>query len=242
MPFTETQLNVGRIQRFCLHDGPGIRSTVFLQGCGLHCWWCQNADLRPSDAAAARQVDAAALAEELLRDERYWRSSGGGVTLSGGEPLCQPEGCAALLAALGCRNVHRCVDTAGDAPAEALEMLVPHTDLWLFDLKTGSAAAYHDAAGGDLGRVLENLGSLVASAGVDLRLRIPLVAGFNTDDASLHALGECIRKSGGGRLVELVPGHDIRAEGRRSVAVTREECARAQEALLPYASAVEVCW
>ena len=80
---------VTNIQRMCFHDGPGIRTTVFLKGCSIHCPWCSNPENIDFKSPYGRKYDAGELANELLKDEHFWKESGGGVTFSGGEPFLQ---------------------------------------------------------------------------------------------------------------------------------------------------------
>jgi pyruvate formate lyase activating enzyme len=235
-------LRVADVQRFCLRDGPGIRTIVFLQGCGLRCWWCHNPHMRAESSDEARDVDTSSLAEELMRDERYWRRSGGGVTLSGGEPLCQPGGCAALLAELGKTNVHRCVETAGAVSWPVFEELIPLVDLWFFDFKTADRAAFRENTGGELDLVRSNLRELTGRVADRVTIRVPLIKGFNADPDALETMGREMGELAGGSGIQILPGHDLHVDSERSVAVSRDECEEARRILAKRASNVEVCW
>ncbi|MDA3960336.1 MAG: radical SAM protein [Planctomycetota bacterium] len=198
-----TTLRINRIQRCCFHDGPGIRTTVFMQGCALRCWWCHNPEAQVAGGGAERAPDD--LAQELLRDRRFWDRSGGGVTLSGGDPLLQAAGAAQLLARLGAAGVHRCVETAGMVPVAAVEALLDVVDLWLFDYKHADPADLRAATGADRGHIEANL-TRVLESGADLRIRVPVIAGFNDTPAAWEAHAQRV-----GRFqapVELLPGHD----------------------------------
>lgn len=203
------RLKVQRIQRFCLHDGPGIRTTVFAQGCTLRCWWCHNPETRTMDApeAAERSIDD--LAAELERDRRFFIASGGGVTVSGGEPLAQPRAVAGLLDELGRRGIHRTVDTAGHVPREAVMIVAPRTDLWLWDIKHTDAGVFREAAGGDVDRPLDNLRWLLAHCETPVRVRVPVIAGFNDNDASLAGIARRIASLPRPVEVDVLRGHDV---------------------------------
>jgi len=238
----EISVDVNRVQRFCLHDGPGIRTTVFLQGCSLHCWWCHNPDLQEASPSGASRTGVQALVETLKRDERYWTSSGGGVTLSGGEPLHEVDGCRALLCEFGRHGIHRCVDTSGAAPAETFLKAAPHVDLWLFDLKTVDPKAFQEATGGDLGDVMLNFHRIVARGDRNLWVRIPLIHEFNTDEACLKAIGKELKGIPPEVRVQVLPGHDLGTSKGRSARVSRIQCDEARRILSGYVSDVEVCW
>lgn len=222
-----------QLQRFCVHDGPGIRTTFFFKGCPLRCLWCHNPEsqacaaqllhdpekctacghcgrLCPHGATPGGALERAAcracgacvdecladaravagrtysLTEALhlaRRDELCYASSGGGVTLSGGEPLAQPE--AALALARACRQAGLtvAVDTCGHVPFERLEAIAPYTQLFLYDLKHPEAAAHRRLTGVANDLILANL-SRLAATGAAIALRLPLLAGVN--DAPEH--------------------------------------------------------
>ncbi|MDR0403073.1 MAG: radical SAM protein, partial [Treponema sp.] len=164
MPNTEKRGLIFNIQKFSIHDGPGIRTTVFFQGCPLRCAWCSNpesqttesrrfragTERRPTPPEAgqpepgrreaglikeARPYTVRELVAICLEDEVFYAESGGGVTLSGGEVLAQAEFAETLLETLGENGVHRAVETSGFAPAELFGRIAARTDLVLFDIK-----------------------------------------------------------------------------------------------------------
>ena len=174
----------------------------------MHCWWCQNPETRPEESEQAREMDVAELSRELERDERYWRASGGGVTLSGGEPLLQAEGVAALLEELGSRGHHRVIDTSGAVEPEAVRMVLPHAELWLWDLKAVDEERFRKGTGGCARLPIENLEMALRETATPISVRIPLIRGFNDDDEAeriVRWLSQLQRPV----EVQVLQGHDL---------------------------------
>ncbi|MBI4877578.1 MAG: glycyl-radical enzyme activating protein [Acidobacteria bacterium] len=255
------------IQRFSIHDGPGIRTTVFLKGCPLHCLWCHNPegiDPRPAlsclpdkcigcgecfkvckDGAlnagkpvalgpravldrprctncgacgkvcdtkalemVGRDVTVRDVMDVVLRDREYYAASGGGITLSGGEPLFQPEFAAALLAAARAAGLHTAVETSGFAEWSAVERLRPVTDLFLYDCKETSPQLHESFTGKSNDRIRDNLRKLHA-AGANIVLRCPLIPEYNARREHLDGIAALARELPGLKGVELLPYHRL---------------------------------
>ena len=183
---------VGRvfeIREFTLHDGPGIRTTVFMKGCPLRCAWCHNPEGQSFELETMTRRDgtqvacgadwtAEALAEELLKNADIMAQSGGGVTFSGGEPLSQAAFLLTLIPLLKRAGVKLAVETSGQVEAQTYRRVVSQLDLVYQDLKHHDAAAYRRWTGGDLGLVLENVAWLKTS-GVRHVFRVPVIPGVN---------------------------------------------------------------
>lgn len=251
------------LQRFALHDGPGIRTVVFLKGCSLHCLWCQNpesmhrepelqwdARLCLADCVACQaspavqraadgvlQIDRAQLSAadlpalcaqcasgalhavgteqavsevlaQVLRDKPYFARSGGGMTLSGGEPFMQPAFARALLLAAHQAAIHTAVETCLHVPWHYLAPALPYTDLWLTDLKHVEPGPFNAWTGGKVGQVLDNFRQLT-EAGVVPVIRIPLIPGFNADEQSLGAMLQFVARETRAQSVHFLPYHTL---------------------------------
>ena len=204
-------LAVLNIQRTCVHDGPGIRTTVFFRGCPMRCRWCQNPEAQrfASDSAPDAGRSVSELMSVITRDRAYYLETHGGVTLSGGEPLAQDRAVLSnLLEALKGEGIHVAVETAGDVPWSAFEACLAQVDLFLFDVKVARAEALHEElTGRKLRRVLDNLHRLVAT-GADLRFRMCVVPGLNDSTSNIEDTAALL-KSVGHSSIELMRYYNL---------------------------------
>ena len=212
------------IKRFALHDGPGIRTTVFFKGCPLECWWCHNPEgLRSGTefftekltldgvsfekkVKVGKWMDVEDLMGELERDRIYMEESGGGISFSGGEPLQQAEALFRLLNLSRERNIHTTVDTSGYASPDTIETLSGLTDLILFDLKTMDKEKHLTYTGIPNARVLENLERILGGP-AEVIVRIPLIAGFNDTDEEMDSILEYLKGLSGIQALDILPYH-----------------------------------
>jgi pyruvate formate lyase activating enzyme len=178
------------IQRWSTDDGPGIRTTLFFQGCPLRCRWCCNPEAWCADAAPealrGRRMTVAEIVAEVERDRVFYRRSGGGVTFSGGEPTAQPELLRALALRLHCLGLHLALETCGHFPWAGNAEALARMDLVHLDLKHLDSGAHRRLTGVPNDLILANALRL-AEAGIPLVLRLPLVPGHNDDPANLAA-------------------------------------------------------
>ena len=246
------------IKHYAVHDGPGIRATIFLKGCSLICEWCHSPESQntgpelllniekcigcnscveacPTDAitspgmidkeactmggacadvcyaGAIEQVGKVMTIDEILqtveKDRDLLQSSGGGVTLSGGEPLAQPGFTIELLRQLKDSGYHTALDTSGHAPWSSLEQALVYTDLVLFDLKHLNPAKHLQYTGRDNKLILENLVK-TKRLGKHIWIRVPLIPGINDDDEHLSALARHVKSLGVERIY-LLPYHSL---------------------------------
>ncbi|MBU2490388.1 MAG: glycyl-radical enzyme activating protein [Proteobacteria bacterium] len=260
------------IQKFCVNDGPGFRTNVYVKGCPLRCAWCHNPEtidtrpelywkrrlcvqcgecltacpkdaiLPPIDPALAQAegshyhkvdrkrcdlcmecvtacsygaleaVGKSMTVDEILdvveQDRPFYENSGGGMTLTGGEPTMFPEFSESLLAGSGKRGLHNCLDTNGYCAWESLERLLPYADILLFDVKHLDPAAHQRMTGADNARILQNLEKLTRT-GKEVWIRVPVVPGFN-DSIEFHQALARHLASLPGRVarVDLLPFHN----------------------------------
>lgn len=216
------QGTIFKIKKYALHDGPGIRTTVFFKGCPLRCRWCHNPeglDARPQpmsrrsssgDVATVvgHPITVDALVREIEKDQLFYDESGGGVTFSGGEPLSQPMFLEALLSACNHRDIHTALDTSGYASADIIDRLLPRLQLILFDLKIMDEKDHQHHTGVSNRMILDNLRRIGAS-GTPLRIRLPLVSGITDTDENLAAIAEMAGNLTSLVGIDLLPFHRI---------------------------------
>lgn len=211
----EPQARIFNTQRFSLNDGQGIRTLVFFKGCPHRCPWCANpesispriqtvrreskclhcrhclndADECPSGAMQriGETLGLSTLLERILKDEVFFRSSGGGVTLSGGEVLMQHDFARQLLQQLQALGIHTAIETAGDAPLKHLLSVAEHCDQILFDLKIMDVTLARNVLNMNQPRVLENFAAL-ANMNAPLLPRLPLIPGYTLDLNNLQEI------------------------------------------------------
>lgn len=230
-------ITVFDIKRFAVHDGPGIRTTVFLKGCPLRCPWCHNPESHscdPEEYFLKRKVDGRELGKvmkygkkispgelirEILRDRIYYEESGGGVTFSGGEPLLQAEKLLEVLAELGSEGIHRAVDTSGYSDPELMEKTSQETDLFLFDLKLMDPVMHMAYTGVDNLLIHRNADWLLES-GKEVVFRIPVIPGVNdTQEESDALLAFLEKRKEKINSVHLLPYHRTGADKYRRLGV-----------------------
>ena len=236
-------------KRFAVHDGDGIRTTVFLKGCPLRCVWCHNPEsISPKPELAfyaekctgcgecmrvcpngahifeaadtpdsyihkldrtkcaacgkcaevcvsgalklcGRRMSVDEVMKIVAEDRIFYETSGGGMTLSGGEPTLQPEFALALLRAAKADGISTALDTCGFAKREVYESLLPYTDIFLYDIKHITDEGHIRCTGRSNRLILENL-RFLSDAGAKIEIRIPLVPGYNDDAETLDGIGQ----------------------------------------------------
>ena len=252
---------VFNIQRYSIQDGPGIRTTVFVKGCPLHCLWCSNPESQDSQPEIAHrdslctkcglcvdvcspgaislgdkgviinrslctscgeclkvclpgslkvfgeEMSAADVFEQVKKDDEFYRNSGGGVTVSGGESLSQPHFVSALFRLCKAAGIHTCIETSGCAGAGALTEVLEYTSLVLFDIKLSDSVGYQKYTNNPNEIMLHNL-ELIVKKGVPLIIRVPLIPGINDSEEELRKIAriavDYLPQPG---KVELLPYH-----------------------------------
>ena len=210
--------NILEIERFATHDGPGIRTVVFLKGCPLHCPWCANPESQSPEPEQMRKggelvwvgrpVNIDEVMAVLERDADYYANSGGGITFSGGECMMHNKVLLLLLQACKQRGWHTAIETSGMAPTKTFEAVLPYVDLFLFDLKHTDAQKLKQFTGADLALILKNL-SIVRKT--EVVLRMPIIPEFNFNDehfTSSFALANEL----GIHKIDILPYHTLGME------------------------------
>lgn len=199
--------------KYAVHDGPGIRTTVFLKGCPLRCWWCQNPEslkLEPEKVAhidrrkysnlfysdnkniIGRKVTVKQVMAEVEKDMIFYKQSGGGVTFSGGEPLMQPDFLFELLKTSKKKGIHAALDTSGFAPWSVLKRMMKYVDLFLYDLKLMDDKTHQKYTGESNKLILDNLKKLACNSG-RIIIRFPVILGITDRNDNIHAIGRFVR-------------------------------------------------
>ena len=272
---TEIRGRIFDIQRFSIHDGPGIRTTVFMQGCSLNCKWCHNPEGIPGETLLSfipdkcigcgfcfetcrksahrmdggmhvldrslcdvcgrctagcyagaleligKEADVEEVIGEVLRDRPFYETSGGGITLSGGEPMHQAEFTEALLRRAVEENLHTCMETCGFARWEHYERVLSLTDLFLADVKEMDPQRHREYTGVDNAIILENIERL-HDAGRPVMLRLPLIPGYNDREdhfAAVAAYAGGLTELAG---VEIMPYHPLGTDKVKRLGLDRE--------------------
>jgi pyruvate formate lyase activating enzyme len=260
------------IQRFCLHDGPGIRTVLFFKGCALRCAWCHNPESHHPRREVAffahccvgchacrevcpkrailtepeRRIDQAhcdgcgecatacltgalrmigkkwgmaELLSEVGRDRDFFVSSGGGVTLSGGEPMLQTDFLGAFLPILAADGIHVTLETCGHFPWPEMERIAPFVDLVYFDLKLMDPVRHESYTTRPNGPILENFRKLVASF-PSVQPRMPVIPGCNDDQGNIRATAALLHECGLD-TIHCLPYHKLGEEKLRRIGMKR---------------------
>jgi pyruvate formate lyase activating enzyme len=213
------------IKKFAIHDGPGIRTTIFFQGCPLECQWCHNPECLSSELLEidpgndnhrwhwpttrdsrkiGQKVSVESVLEEIVSDEIFYDQSGGGVTFSGGEPMMQIDFLWELLDKCREQGIHTAVDTSGLADSADFERIYHLTDLFLYDLKLIDNDAHQQYTGSSNELVLSNLNWLSSRDG-KVQIRVPLVPGITDTDTNLQAISDAVTSLGNIHEISLLP-------------------------------------
>ncbi len=258
------QGKVFNIQGYSIHDGPGIRTTVFLCGCPLRCLWCANpesgtmepklffmaekcvgcgkcAAVCPNGAITivdgkaktdrtkckacgncvkvcpveAREIvgetkTAGEVVKKVRQDELFYNTSGGGVTISGGEVLMQPEFAIAVLKLCKEAGINTAIETCGFAKREVFSKVLEYVDLVLYDFKHMDSAKHKEGTGVGNELILENVVKVYHEAKKPVAARVPTIPGYNDTPENMHALGKFItEKMGKDVKVHLLPYHHL---------------------------------
>jgi len=214
------------IKHYAIHDGPGIRQTIFFKGCPLNCWWCHNPESRSPEILSAekeemfggeklcvseiigKKYSVSELMNVIKKDIPFFEESQGGITLSGGEPLLQFDFAFELLSLCKKHEIHTCVDTTGYVTKEKLSEIAAVTDLFLYDLKHIDDSKHKELTGVGNELILSNL-KLLEELGSDIWIRFPLIPGINDDEADLLRMMGMLSKLKKKYPITILPFHKI---------------------------------
>ncbi len=229
------------IRRYAVHDGPGIRTTLFFKGCLMHCFWCHNPEgISPEAECIRRQrvvngkkkaveekvgqwMTTAEIMEIVEKDRMFYEESGGGVSFSGGEPLMQAPFLIKMLDLCKQKGLHTTVDTSGHASAKDFQAVAEKTDLLLFDLKITDNNKHLKHTGVNLDLVLQNLLSL-HEKGPEVIIRIPVIPGFNDEQRQMEDFVPLISRVQTPVLrVDLLPYHRFGRQKYTALGVKKPE-------------------
>ncbi len=247
---------ISGIKRMEIHDGDGLRTTVFFKGCPLKCIWCHNpeslspkpqiaffkekcigcgictqacpesvvirgniireectgcgicADACPTEALRlyGEEIEASELVDKLIKDAPFWENGKGGVTLSGGECLMQPDFAIELALSLHSKGISVDIDTSGFAPQWVFDAILPYTDTFLYDIKAIDADTHRICTGVNNKLILSNL-RYISSRGAKIEIRIPLVKGYN--DGEITEIGKFLSEQSGIKAVKVLKYHSM---------------------------------
>ena len=217
MSIYDTKGRIFNIQRFSIHDGPGIRTIVFFKGCYMRCRWCCNPESQNYEIeqmkedgklkTVGKDVTVGELMPEIMADSHYYRRSGGGLTLSGGEILCQPDFARDLLHAAKEYGINTAVESTACSSYDKIEKILPYLDLYLMDIKHMDSEKHKEYTTSGNERILENAVK-IANSGVDLIIRTPVVPGFNDNAKDIADIAEYAKKIGA-KEFHLLPYHRL---------------------------------
>ena len=196
--YRQTKGRIFEIQKFSIHDGDGIRTIVFLKGCVLRCRWCCNPESQEyaiqtmkvsgESKIIGRDVTVDEVMEIVEQDRPYYYRSGGGLTLSGGESLCQPEFSRDLLRGAKERGINTAMESMACAKYEVIESILPYLDHYLLDIKHMNPAKHKEFTGKSDELMLENAKKIACSGQVRLSIRIPVIPTFNDSEEEIRAI------------------------------------------------------
>lgn len=215
----QTKGRIFDIQRYSIHDGRGIRTIVFLKGCVLRCLWCCNPESQSYEIQTmivdgkkqiiGRDVTVEEVMETVEKDRGYYRRSGGGLTLSGGESLCQPKFAKALLRVAKARGIGTAMESMGCAPYAVIEEILPDLDTYLMDIKHINPEKHKKFTGKSNELMLENARKIAAFGQTELIIRVPVIPTFNDTPEEIAAIAGFADKLPGVGQIHLLPYHRL---------------------------------
>ncbi len=219
MDYLKTKGRIFDIQRYSIHDGVGIRTIVFLKGCVLRCRWCCNPEsqeyqiqkmlVHGKEKIIGEDTTVEQVMETVEKDRSYYRRSGGGLTLSGGESLTQPEFARDLLRAAKESGINTAMESTACAKYEVIASILPYLDTYLMDIKHMDAAKHKEFTGRSNELMLENAKKIADSGQTNLVIRVPVIPGFNDRRDEIEAIARFAASLKGVNKLHLLPYHRL---------------------------------
>ena len=218
----EKKALIFNIQKFSIHDGPGLRTAVFYKGCPLNCLWCSNPEsqnFKPEniwDKTLEKQVlvgeykTVEEIMVEVRKDLDFYLESGGGVTVTGGEVLIQIDQVVALLKQCKKEGIHTATETSGYSTPKNFKKLIDNVDLLMMDIKHHDTVKHKEKTGVPLEPILKNL-DIAVSEKEEMLIRVPVIPNFNDSEEDAHKFGQLF-KGHKVESIELLPFHQFGEE------------------------------
>lgn len=217
--YLKTKGRIFDIQRYSIHDGNGIRTIVFLKGCVLRCRWCCNPESQAYETETmmvqgepkliGEDITVGEVMKTVEKDRPYYRRTGGGLTLSGGESLCQPAFARDLLRAAKEAGITTAMESMGCADYSVIEEILPYLDQYLLDIKHMDPKKHQEFTGRSNELMLENARKIAASGMTELSIRIPVIPGFNDTPEEIGAIAAFTKTLGNVKRMHLLPYHRL---------------------------------
>lgn len=219
MDYLQTKGRIFDIQRYSIHDGTGIRTIVFLKGCVLRCKWCCNPEsqeyaiqemmVQGKKKTIGRDVTVQEMMRTVEKDRSFYQRSGGGLTLSGGESLCQPQFAKDLLHAAKEAGINTAMESMGCAPYETIAEILPYLDHYLMDIKHTNPQKHKAFTGKSNELMLENARKIAASGQTKLSIRVPVIPSFNDSIEEIRNIASFTEQLVGVSEIYLLPYHRL---------------------------------
>ena len=219
MDYLKTQGRIFDIQRYSIHDGTGIRTIVFLKGCPLRCRWCSKPEsqeykiqtmmVQGKPKTIGRDVTVAEVMEIVEKDRPYYRRSYGGMTLSGGESLMQPEFARDLLRAAKESGINTALESTAYAKYEVIESILPYLDTYLLDVKHMDSRKHKEFTGRPNELIQENVRKITDSGMTEVIIRVPVIPGFNDRKDEIEAIARFASTLKNVKKMHLLPYHRL---------------------------------
>ncbi|HIW21647.1 MAG TPA: glycyl-radical enzyme activating protein [Candidatus Dorea intestinavium] len=217
--YLQTKGRIFDIQRYSIHDGTGIRTIVFLKGCHLRCRWCcnpesqeyeiQNMTIGGKDKIVGEDVTVEEVMKTVMKDLPYYKRTNGGLTLSGGEFLNQPEFALALLRAAKANGITTAVETTSNADFKVIEKMLPYIDQYLMDIKHMDSNKHEKFTQSKNELLIENAMKISKSGLTELSIRVPVVPGFNDTPEEIRAIARYTKTLPNVKRMHLLPYHNF---------------------------------